>query len=66
MGTSEVQEVIGILANQSVPLAIRSGGHIPSPLAANINDGVLIDMSILKGVEYNAAKDQVKVGAVQI
>ena len=38
---------------------------MPSPLAANINDGVLIDMSLLKGVEYNAAKNQVKVGAGQ-
>ncbi|KAL8654751.1 MAG: hypothetical protein Q9226_003315 [Calogaya cf. arnoldii] len=64
-GTSEVQEVVEILANRSIPFAIRSGGHMPSPLAANINDGVLIDMSMLNEVEYNAAKNQVKVGAGQ-
>lgn len=64
MGTSEVQEVVEILANQNVPVTIRSGGYILSPLAANIN-AVLIDISMLKGVEYNAVKDQVKVGAGQ-
>ncbi|KAL8733400.1 MAG: hypothetical protein Q9181_003608 [Wetmoreana brouardii] len=38
---------------------------MPSPLAANINDGILIDMAMLKGVYYDAAKNTAKVGAGQ-
>ncbi|KAI4225437.1 MAG: hypothetical protein L6R36_003921 [Xanthoria steineri] len=38
---------------------------MPSPLAANINDGILIDMSSVKGVSYDAAKDIVTVGTGQ-
>lgn len=38
---------------------------MPSPLAANINDGVLIDMSMFSGVAYNAAKSVATVGAGQ-
>ncbi|KAI4195361.1 MAG: hypothetical protein LQ350_007230 [Teloschistes chrysophthalmus] len=50
---------------QNTPFAIRSGGHMPSPLAANINDGVLIDMSMFKEVSYDAAKKAAKIGAGQ-
>ena len=38
---------------------------MPSPLAANINNGVLIDMSMFKGVTYNAANSVATVGAGQ-
>ena len=38
---------------------------MPSPLAANINNGVLIDMSMFNGVTYDAANDVAKVGAGQ-
>ena len=38
---------------------------MPSPLAANINNGVLIDMSMFKGVNYNAANSLAIVGAGQ-
>ncbi|KAL8821629.1 MAG: hypothetical protein Q9223_000372 [Gallowayella weberi] len=62
---TEVQQVVQILINQNIPFAIRSGGHMPSPLGANINDGVLIDMSRFRGVEYDAANSVVKVGAGQ-
>ena len=36
---------------------------MPSPLAANINDGVLIDMSKFNQVNYDAAKNVATVGS---
>lgn len=54
-----------ILTSHHVPFAIRSGGHMPSPLAANINNGVLIDMSMFDGVTYDAANNVATVGAGQ-
>ena len=38
---------------------------MPSPLGANINNGVLIDMSMFKGVIYDADKSVAIVGAGQ-
>jgi FAD/FMN-containing dehydrogenase len=45
-----------------VKFAIRSGGHSPSPFAANTDDGVLIDTSLLSTKEYNAKDQIVKIG----
>jgi FAD/FMN-containing dehydrogenase len=45
-----------------VKFAIRSGGHSPSPFAANTDDGVLIDTSLLSIKEYNAKDQTVKIG----
>ncbi|MCJ1247587.1 hypothetical protein MMC30_004802 [Trapelia coarctata] len=61
--TAELQQVVQILTRQHVPFAIRSGGHMPSPLAANTNDGVLIDMSKFNKVMYDAARNVATVGA---
>lgn len=44
---------------------MRSGGHSPSPGAANINNGVLIDMSQFNQVTYDAANSLAIVGAGQ-
>ena len=63
--SSEVQQVIRILTRRNYPFAIRSGGHMPSPLAANINNGVLIDMAMFNGVDYDATKNEARVGAGQ-
>ena len=38
---------------------------MPSPLGANINDGVLIDMAMMNEVSYDAEGETVKVGAGQ-
>ena len=38
---------------------------MPSPLAANINDGVLIDMAMFNEVSYDAANNEARVGAGQ-
>ncbi|KAI1878936.1 hypothetical protein JX265_003113 [Neoarthrinium moseri] len=45
--------------------AIRSGGHLPAPGAANIDDGILIDLSRFDRVQYDAAKSLVSVGSGQ-
>ena len=60
--TSELQKAIRILTSRHVQFAIRSGGHMPSPLAANINKGVLIDMSMFNRVVYDAAQNVATVG----
>ncbi len=50
----QVSQAISYLAQRGVHFAIRSGGHSPAPLGANINDGVLFDMSGFNSVEYDA------------
>ncbi|KAI0814719.1 putative FAD-binding oxidoreductase [Xylaria sp. FL0064] len=50
----QVSQAIGYLAQRGVHFAIRSGGHSPAPLGANINDGVLFDMSGFNSVRYDA------------
>ena len=57
--------MVKVLVAQNMPFAIRSGGHMPSPLAANINNGVLIDMSLFDDVTYDATNDLATVGAGQ-
>lgn len=51
------------LTKQNIPFAIRSGGHSPSPFAANIDNGVLIDMSLFNHTQYNPSKNVATVGA---
>ncbi|KUL91069.1 hypothetical protein ZTR_01016 [Talaromyces verruculosus] len=61
--TPQVQNILRILTAQQIPFAIRSGGHLPSPLGANINRGVLIDLSSLKTLDYDAANEVVSIGS---
>ncbi|KAI3319739.1 putative FAD-binding oxidoreductase [Xylariaceae sp. AK1471] len=58
--TEDLQAAVSLIVEGNVSFAIRSGGHSPSPLAANIAQGVLIDMSAFNGVDYHA-NDQVAV-----
>jgi FAD/FMN-containing dehydrogenase len=60
--TTDVQTVVAYLSQQKVEFAIRAGGHLPSPLAANTNKGVLIDLSLLIAKEYDAKSQTVKIG----
>jgi FAD/FMN-containing dehydrogenase len=43
--------------------AVRSGGHTPWPGAANIKDGVTIDLSWLNQTVYNAEKSIASLGS---
>ena len=55
--------MVQILTERNVEFAIRSGGHSPSPSAANIDNGVLIDMSEFNQIDYDAANNVVLIGA---
>lgn len=59
----DLEIVIQILGQADVSFAIRSGGHMPAPGFANIDEGVLIDMSKLTSLQYDAANDAVTVGS---
>ena len=54
--------MVGILTESHTHFAIRSGGHNPSPFAANIDNGVLIDMSKFNETKYDPAQNAVTVG----
>ncbi len=43
--------------------AIRSGGHLPVPGAANVVGGVVLDLRLLNNVEVNLDKTLVSIGA---
>ncbi|KAI4218277.1 MAG: hypothetical protein L6R36_009037, partial [Xanthoria steineri] len=58
-----LQKVVRLLTTQKIPFAIRSGGHSPSPFAANIDNGVLIDMSSFNHTQYLPDKNEAIVGA---
>lgn len=60
---SEVQRGVRILASRQTPFAIRSGGHLPSPFGANINSGVLIDLSRLTTLKFDLAEETVTIGS---
>lgn len=60
---TDIQKIVKLLVSEQAQFAIRSGGHSPSPGAANINEGVLIDLVNLNEVSYDASSSTVKVGA---
>ncbi|OTA98692.1 hypothetical protein M426DRAFT_69295 [Hypoxylon sp. CI-4A] len=62
---SDLQAVVSLLVGANVSFAIRSGGHSPSPGGANIDDGVLIDMSQFNDVAYLADEEAAVVGSGQ-
>ncbi|KAI0111795.1 putative FAD-binding oxidoreductase [Daldinia grandis] len=59
----QLQEALRLLLQSNVEFAIRSGGHSPDPRAANIDGGVLIDLSGFDTVEYDDSTDTVIVGS---
>lgn len=60
--TARLQQVVRLLTEHNIQFAIRSGGHLPSPLGANINTGVLIDLSPFSQVDYDADNSVVTIG----
>ncbi|KAL8730888.1 MAG: hypothetical protein Q9166_003815 [cf. Caloplaca sp. 2 TL-2023] len=61
--TADLQKVVRQLTKESIPFAVRSGGHSPSPFAANIDNGVLIDMSRFNHTQYDSTRNVAIVGA---
>ncbi|KAK0615335.1 hypothetical protein B0T17DRAFT_593042 [Bombardia bombarda] len=60
---SDLQDVVTVLVGSNTPFAIRSGGHSPDPHAANIDGGVLIDLSLFNTVTYDAINNVAVIGA---
>lgn len=58
----DLQAAISVLVEEDAQFAVRSGGHMPVTSAANIDNGVMIDMSSFTQIEYNAETSQVVVG----
>ncbi|KAI5862344.1 putative FAD-binding oxidoreductase [Durotheca rogersii] len=58
----QLQVAVSLLANSSVSFAVRSGGHEPHRGFANIDNGVLIDMSGFTRLEYDAGRGVAVVG----
>ena len=56
-------KVVKQLQQNKIKFAIRSGGHLPSPDAANIDDGVLIDLGGFDKVEYNSERGVATIGS---
>ncbi|KAI1347633.1 putative FAD-binding oxidoreductase [Xylaria sp. FL0043] len=63
--TINLQQAVTLLVQANVKFAIRSGGHCPSPGAANIDQGVLIDMSGFNNAEYDATNQVAVIGSGQ-
>jgi len=65
--TEEVVEVIKAIREPGlagkVKVAIRGGGHTPWAGAANIHDGLVIDLRKLAGVKVDQEKKMVSIGA---
>lgn len=51
------------LVESNTRFAIRSGGHSPAPQAANIDGGVLIDLSGFNEVKYEQSDQVAKIGS---
>ncbi|RDA95697.1 hypothetical protein CP533_1161 [Ophiocordyceps camponoti-saundersi (nom. inval.)] len=60
--TTQLQTIVRLLSRKRVPFAIRSGGHNPAPGAANIDNGVLVDLALLDRVSYTPGSGTVDVG----
>ncbi|KAI1456430.1 putative FAD-binding oxidoreductase [Annulohypoxylon moriforme] len=61
----ELQTALPILVESNSSFAVRSGGHMPVSKAANIDEGVLIDMSKFGGTRYDAQHSTIDIGAGQ-
>ncbi|KAK8068743.1 FAD-binding oxidoreductase [Apiospora phragmitis] len=58
----ELQGAVSILVEKEASFGVRSGGHMPIPGAAVVDNGVLIDLSRFTDIEYNGEHDKVVIG----
>ena len=59
--TTDVQEAIRFARENSLPIAIRGGGHNAAGLGV-VDDGVVIDLSGMRDVSVNVAKRTARAG----
>src|SRR5690242_10190704 len=57
----EVARAIGFARSEGLPIAVRGGGHNGGGLGS-VDDGVLIDLSLLKAVSVDPDSRTVRVG----
>ena len=57
----DVAAVVGFARDHGLPLAVRGGGHNGGGLGA-VDDGVVIDLSLLKDIEVDPRARTVRVG----
>src|SRR3954468_9529162 len=60
-GPADVARVIGFARDHELPLAIRGGGHNGAGLGT-VDDGVVIDLSLMKDVQVDPTARTVRVG----
>ncbi|KAF6786803.1 6-hydroxy-D-nicotine oxidase [Colletotrichum sojae] len=60
---AEVALAVTTLKNSTCNWAVRGGGHMTWAGASNIDEGVTIDMGLIKQVEYSAETKVASVGA---
>jgi len=60
-GPGDVAKVIDFARKQSLPLAVRGGGHNGAGLGS-VDDGVLLDLSALKQIEVDPSARTARVG----
>ncbi|KAI9827438.1 MAG: hypothetical protein M1832_004787 [Thelocarpon impressellum] len=58
----DVARIVGLLANQSCQFAVRGGGHSLVLGAANIEDGVTVDLSAMKSVVLSDDRTTASIG----
>ncbi|KAI0832164.1 putative FAD-binding oxidoreductase [Hypoxylon sp. FL0890] len=61
--TEQLQKAVTLLVKGNVSFAVRSGGHEPHHGFANIDNGVLIDMSNFTRLDYDAGRSIATIGA---
>lgn len=63
----DVATIIKIVSSSAlsgkIKLAVRSGGHTPWPGAANVNEGITIDLRNITGVRVDSQTNVVSIGA---
>ena len=59
---ADVMAAINFARDNKLPIAVRGGGH-NGPGFGSIDDGLVIDLSMMKGVRVDPAKRTVRVGA---
>jgi FAD binding domain/Berberine and berberine like len=60
-GAGDVAKVVNFARDRDLPLAIRGGGHNGGGLGT-VDDGIVIDLSLLKDIEVNPDARTVRVG----
>ncbi|KAF3934473.1 hypothetical protein ABW19_dt0202809 [Dactylella cylindrospora] len=60
--TTDVAKAVKLFSDNSCIFAIRSGGHLPNPGFSSTNNGILVSLSGLNQVNYDASSGVVDVG----